>query len=98
MLFCSTDSEHLGATGRASSLGCWLTILHLDGLGTLNFSLGSAFDTITLHVESPSFIFSLTTQYQEQNGQVALRLTRFLRIIVSLKRNLKQLMSRFYHC
>ena len=44
-----TDSEHLGATGRADALGCWLAILHSYRLGILHLFLGTTFNTICLH-------------------------------------------------
>ena len=44
-----TDSEHLSATYRAHALGRRLAVLHCYGLGVFNLSLGTAFDTVSLH-------------------------------------------------
>jgi hypothetical protein len=43
------DSEHLGATRGAHSLGGRPAILHGYALGILHLFLGSAFNTIGLH-------------------------------------------------
>jgi hypothetical protein len=51
-----TDPEHLGAANRANALSCRLTIFHLNGLGILDFSLGAALYTISLH-RHPSLFF-----------------------------------------
>jgi hypothetical protein len=48
------DSEHLGAAHRAGTLGRRLAILHRDGPGIPHFSLGAAFDTVGLHLDTSS--------------------------------------------
>ena len=44
-----TYPEHLGATGWAYPLSCWLTIPHSCGPGILHFPLSSALNTIRLY-------------------------------------------------
>ncbi len=52
--------EHFGATDRTSPLRGGTSILHSYGLGTLNLSRSSTFDTITIHNDSSnSGIFPL---------------------------------------
>jgi hypothetical protein len=48
--------EHLGAAGRAHTLGRRLAILHGNGLGILHFFLGAALHTVSLHFTSPLLI------------------------------------------
>jgi hypothetical protein len=48
-----SNSEHLGATGRAYALSRWFAILHSNTLGVLHFSFGSALHTIGLHLLTP---------------------------------------------
>ncbi len=43
------DFEHLGAAGRAGTLGRRPLVFHGDGLGVLHFLLSAAFYTITLN-------------------------------------------------
>ena len=43
------DAEHLGGADRAGALGRRLAILHFNGLGSLDLSLGTALNTISLH-------------------------------------------------
>jgi hypothetical protein len=47
------DFEHFGAADGADALGGGAAILHRDGLGILHFSLGAAFNTISLHSNPP---------------------------------------------
>ena len=46
-------SEHLGATGWTYALSCWFAVLHRYTLGVLHLFLGSAFNTIGLHLFTP---------------------------------------------
>ena len=50
-------SEHLGATGGAYSLGCWLTVLHSDGFGVFHFPFGTALHAVCLHCLPPFPLF-----------------------------------------
>lgn len=45
-----TYLEHRGATGRATSLGRRLAVLHRDGLRVLHFLLGLALNAISFHL------------------------------------------------
>ena len=54
VLLAGADAEDLGATGRAGALGGGATILHFNGLGSLDFSLGATLYTISLHVQPPT--------------------------------------------
>ena len=49
------NSEHLGPTSRAYALGGRLAVLHGYGFGVLYLLLGTAFHTITLHIQASSF-------------------------------------------
>ena len=46
-----SDSEHLGPANRAYALCCWFAVLHGYLLGILNLSLGTAFDTVSFHMD-----------------------------------------------
>ena len=50
------DLEHLGAAGRAHTLGRRLAILHGNGFGILHFFLGVALHTVSFHFISPLLI------------------------------------------
>ena len=49
------DSEHLGATDWADTLGSRFAVLHLYGLGVAQFPLLAALHTIGLHLGLPPF-------------------------------------------
>jgi hypothetical protein len=48
-ILCLADPEHLGFTGRTSTLIGRFTILHGYGLGILNFFFTPTFHTIAFH-------------------------------------------------
>ena len=50
------NPEHLGAAYRAGALGGWFAVLHSYRLGILDFSLGAAFNTVSLHLLTLPFL------------------------------------------
>ena len=50
------NSEHLGATNRAYSLGCWFSIFHRDGPSVRHFPFSTALHTVCLHCFTSSYL------------------------------------------
>ena len=50
-----TDSEYLGTTLRADTLGRWLSVLHGYSLGVLHLPLGAALHAVCFHSAPPLF-------------------------------------------
>ena len=56
MALAFANPEHLGAAYRAGALGGWFAVLHGYCFGVLDFSLGAAFDTVSLHLVTLPFL------------------------------------------
>ncbi len=74
LLFCRTNSEHLGATYRTGALSCRLSVLHCYSLSVLHFPLGTALDAVSLHIHTSSRSFALTLDHFTSLSQPNMRL------------------------
>ena len=58
-----TDAEHFRTAGRASPLGGWFSVFHLDRLRRLDGFLRLAFYAITLYHYTLLFVYLIFTIY-----------------------------------
>ena len=59
LLFCRTNSEHLGPAHGTHALGCRFPILHGYGPGVFHFPFGTAFHTVCLHQFTSIFVWRI---------------------------------------
>ena len=71
-----TDSEHLGSTVGADTLGCRFSVLHGYGLGVLHLPLSAALHTISFHTISSPVFTEITTFTPVCQGGVELGSTQ----------------------